>query len=90
MTLACIGVQEKAADLLAGGYGAIVDGLDPMEAYKFAGAVPFLLIRTPPSTISRPRFRVAISVSLRLQSRPRACVSVAGLSCNAGGHVPDV
>lgn len=31
-----IRVHEKAADLLAGGYGAIVDGLDPMEAYKFA------------------------------------------------------
>jgi len=30
-------VHEDAAELLDGGYGAVVDGLDPMEEYKFAG-----------------------------------------------------
>jgi hypothetical protein len=29
-------VHEDPADLLDGGYGAIVDGLEPMEEYKFA------------------------------------------------------
>jgi len=30
-------VHEDPSELLDGGYGAVVDGLDPMEEYKFAG-----------------------------------------------------
>lgn len=29
-------VHEDPSDLLDGGYGAVVDGLEPMEVYKFA------------------------------------------------------